>query len=70
MGDWSEPGLELLLEILLPCWNTWWLRALYVVAACAIMIDRLILKPGSTWPGLLIALSSVPIFYLSARGRS
>ncbi len=44
--------------------------ALYVVAACAIMIDLLILKPGSTWPGLLIALSSVPIYYLSARGRS
>jgi APA family basic amino acid/polyamine antiporter len=44
--------------------------ALYVVAACAIMIDLLILKPGSTWPGLLIALSSVPIYYLSARGRT
>ena len=41
--------------------------ALYVIAACAIMIDLLILKPGSTWPGLLIALSSVPIYYWSAR---
>ncbi len=43
--------------------------ALYVIAAGAIMIDLLILKPGSTWPGLLIALSSVPIYYLSARHR-
>ncbi len=44
--------------------------ALYAVAACAIMIDLLILKPRFTWPGLLIALSSVPIYYLTARRRT
>jgi APA family basic amino acid/polyamine antiporter len=44
--------------------------ALYIVAACAIMIDLLILKPRFTWPGLLIALSSVPIYYLTARRRT
>ena len=27
-GDWSEPGLELRVEILPPWWNTWWFRAL------------------------------------------
>jgi APA family basic amino acid/polyamine antiporter len=44
--------------------------ALYVIAASAIMIDLLILKPRSTWPGLLIALSSVPVYYLTARRRA
>ena len=37
--------------------------ALYVVAASALMIDLLIVKPTFTWPGLLIALSGVPVYY-------
>lgn len=45
--------------------------ALYVVAASALMIDLLILKPRFTWPGLLIALSGVPIYYwTTTRARS
>ncbi len=45
--------------------------ALYVVAASALMIDLLILKPRFTWPGLLIALSGVPIYYwTTARTRA
>jgi APA family basic amino acid/polyamine antiporter len=43
--------------------------ALYVVAASALMIDLLILKPRFTWPGLLIALSGVPI-YVATRRRA
>jgi PAS domain S-box-containing protein len=31
-GDWSEPGLELRVEILPPWWNTWWFRALCAAA--------------------------------------
>jgi PAS domain S-box-containing protein len=31
-GAWSEPGLELAVEILPPWWNTWWFRALYAAA--------------------------------------
>jgi PAS domain S-box-containing protein len=27
-GDWSDPGLEVRVEILPPWWNTWWFRAL------------------------------------------
>jgi basic amino acid/polyamine antiporter, APA family len=27
------------------------------------MIDLLIVKPRYTWPGLLIVLSGVPVFY-------
>jgi APA family basic amino acid/polyamine antiporter len=45
--------------------------ALYVVAASALMVDLLILKPRFTWPGLLIALSGVPIYYwTTARTRA
>jgi APA family basic amino acid/polyamine antiporter len=43
--------------------------ALYVLAASALMVDLLILKPRFTWPGLLIALSGVPI-YLATRRRA
>jgi PAS domain S-box-containing protein len=31
-GDWSEPGLELHVEILPPWWSTWWFRALCAAA--------------------------------------
>ena len=44
--------------------------ALYVIAASALMIDLLILKPRFTWPGLLIALSGVPIYYWTTRARA
>jgi basic amino acid/polyamine antiporter, APA family len=44
--------------------------ALYVIAASALMVDLLILKPRFTWPGLLIALSGVPIYYWTTRARS
>jgi PAS domain S-box-containing protein len=31
-GAWSEPGLELAVEILPPWWNSWWLRGLCTAA--------------------------------------
>jgi APA family basic amino acid/polyamine antiporter len=43
--------------------------ALYILTASALMIDLLILKPRFTWPGLLIAMSGVPIFCFTSRGR-
>ena len=43
---------------------------LYVIAASALMVDLLILKPRFTWPGLLIALSGVPIYYWTTRQHS
>jgi basic amino acid/polyamine antiporter, APA family len=43
--------------------------ALYIIAASALMVDLLILKPRFTWPGLLIALSGVPIYYWTTRAR-
>ncbi len=38
-GAWSEPGLELSIEILPPWWNTWWFRTV-----CAALILFLILS--------------------------
>jgi basic amino acid/polyamine antiporter, APA family len=37
--------------------------AAYITLAALIMIDLLIVKPRYTWPGLLIVVSGVPVFY-------
>ena len=39
------------------------LPALYIVAALAISVDLLILKPAYTWPGLGIVLIGIPVYY-------
>jgi PAS domain S-box-containing protein len=39
-GAWSEPGLELAVEILPPWWNTWWFRAV-CVAVCVTLLGGL-----------------------------
>jgi PAS domain S-box-containing protein len=36
-GAWSEPGLELAVEILPPWWNTSWFRALYAAAFLSLL---------------------------------
>lgn len=41
-----------------------WLPALYIIASTAIMIDLLIVKPAYTWPGLLIVVSGIPVYFL------
>ena len=41
--------------------------AAYIVAASALMIDLLIVKPRFTWPGLLIVLAGIPVFLLQER---
>jgi APA family basic amino acid/polyamine antiporter len=44
--------------------------ALYIIAALALMLDLLIVKPGYTWPGVLIVLSGVPIYRMTMRRRA
>jgi basic amino acid/polyamine antiporter, APA family len=44
-----------------------WIPIAYIVAAGAMMIDLLIVKPAYTWPGLLIVLAGVPVYALFAR---
>jgi len=38
--------------------------ALYVLAAAAISIDLLLFKPSYTWPGLIIVLLGIPVYFL------
>ena len=44
--------------------------AIYIVTATALMLDLLVVRPRFTWPGLLIALSGVPIYLIGRRERS
>lgn len=38
--------------------------ALYIILAVFIMIDLLIYKPNYTWPGLIIVLIGIPVYYI------
>jgi APA family basic amino acid/polyamine antiporter len=38
------------------------LPALYIVLATLVMLDLLWVEPNSTWPGLIIVLTGVPVF--------
>jgi APA family basic amino acid/polyamine antiporter len=56
-------------------WGYPWVPAAYMMAAVAMMSDLLVMKPQYTWPGLLIALSGIPLYWLTrlrapARGGS
>ena len=44
--------------------------ALYIVVATAIMIALLLYKTDTTWPGLLIVLTGIPVFLLWRRGAA
>lgn len=44
-----------------------YLPALYILLAAAICIDLLIFKPAYTWPGVLIVLLGIPVYYLSRK---
>jgi APA family basic amino acid/polyamine antiporter len=38
------------------------LPALYMIAAAAICVDLLVLKPDHTWPGLVIVVLGIPVY--------
>jgi len=42
--------------------------ALYLLLAAAICLDLLIYKPKYTWPGAIIVLIGIPIFFAWSRG--
>lgn len=44
-----------------------WVPALYIVLTTSLMIALLVYKPAYTWPGLLIVLAGVPVYYLWRR---
>jgi basic amino acid/polyamine antiporter, APA family len=41
--------------------------ALYVVLCAVIMLDLLVVKPVYTWPGLIIVLTGIPVYFLWRR---
>ena len=45
------------------------LPALYILAAGAIALDLLIMKPRYTWPGAIIVLLGIPVFFLWRSGQ-
>jgi basic amino acid/polyamine antiporter, APA family len=47
-------------------WGYPWVPAAYIVAALGMMSDLLVMKPHYTWPGLLIALSGIPLYWIMA----
>jgi basic amino acid/polyamine antiporter, APA family len=53
------------------CWGYPWLPALYIVGASVILVVLFAYRTATTWPGLLIVLSGVPVYLLlkSRRGR-
>ena len=44
--------------------------ALYIFAAAAISIDLLIFKPRYTWPGVVIVLLGIPIYFIWKKTKS
>jgi basic amino acid/polyamine antiporter, APA family len=51
-------------------WGYPYVPAAYIAAAVALMADLLVVKPHYTWPGLLIALSAVPVYWWTMRRRN
>ena len=52
------------------CWGYPWLPATYIVGALVVLIVLFAYRTATTWPGLLIVLSGVPIYFLLRRGGS
>jgi APA family basic amino acid/polyamine antiporter len=45
------------------------LPAMYVIMGLAFCILLIVYKPEFTWPGLIIALSGIPVYYIAVSGR-
>ena len=52
------------------CWGYPWLPALYILGASVILVVLFAFRTATTWPGLLIVLSGVPVYFLLVRRRA
>jgi APA family basic amino acid/polyamine antiporter len=52
------------------CWGYPWLPALYILGASFVLIILFAFRTATTWPGLLIVLSGVPVYALLRRGAA
>lgn len=46
------------------------LPALYVIMGLSFCILLIVYKPEFTWPGLIIALSGIPVYYIAVSGKN
>jgi APA family basic amino acid/polyamine antiporter len=44
-----------------------WLPSLYILGAAAILLALCAYRASTTWPGLLIVITGIPVYYLLAR---
>jgi len=51
------------------CWGYPWLPALYIISAAIVLVILFLYRTTTTWPGLIIVLSGVPV-YLILRHRN
>jgi APA family basic amino acid/polyamine antiporter len=45
-------------------WGYPWLQIIYIIVATIISVELLIHKPDYTWPGLIIVVSGIPVYYI------
>ena len=50
------------------CWGYPWLPAMYILGSSIVLIVLFVYRTSTTWPGLLIVLSGVPIYFLLRKG--
>jgi APA family basic amino acid/polyamine antiporter len=51
-------------------WGYPWLPALYIVAGGLIEVLLLIYKPSYTWPGLIVVLLGIPVYFAWRRQKN
>jgi len=52
------------------CWGYPWLPALYILGASFVLVILFAFRTATTWPGLLIVISGVPVYLLLRRGTA
>jgi APA family basic amino acid/polyamine antiporter len=51
------------------CWGYPWLPALYVAGSSVVLVMLFVYRTATTWPGLLIVLSGVPVYLFLRKGK-
>ena len=49
------------------CWGYPWLPAMYIVGAAIILVVLFAYRASTTWPGLFIVISGVPVYWFLRR---
>ena len=63
---WKQPNAERPYK----AWGYPIVPALYIVGASVILIVLFVYQPATTWPGLVIVLTGVPIYFLWRKSRT